>query len=352
MEHQLAQRIGDGGPIKGFQSKPSWLALFPAKCPGHDKRAHHQHTGQHGHLDQQIPPSLPEPQTPQQRHQMGQRQEARDGPHCVWHHLQWDHSLVGDQLGAHPGMESAVWDEVLIANAGRMDAIYGPALMLGAGAVYVLLSLLAVAGALPLYAGLDLKFNWERFWSDASRYFRPFLGLAVVAAFLFLAADWAAELVDALIAESVAGSNDEPMLFTSSVLLSGGLRFGLFALIVMVFQYAKAIAAARQVRNIFFLVRRAFAFVSRHFLAALLLFSMFCLLELGINALDIAVWHFLLPGADTLAQWAWLAFVTALLVVNKLAFFAGQLLFYTETRRRADEHGSISIAEADYAAEY
>ena len=267
-------------------------------------------------------------------------------------HRQWDHSLVGDQLGAHPWMESAVWDEALIANAARMDAVYGPPMMFGAGAAYVLLSLLAVAGALPLYAGLDLKFNWERFWSDASRYFRPFLGLAVAAALLLLAADWAAELVDAFVAEAVADSNDEPTLFASRVLLNGGVRFGLFALIVMVFQYAKAIAAARQVRNLLFLIRRAFAFVSRHFLAALLLFSLFCLLELGINAMDAAAWHFLLPGADTPAQWAWVAFVTALLVVNKLAFFAGQLLFYTETRQRADEHGRISVVATDYDTEY
>lgn len=37
-------------------------ALFPAECPGYDKHADDRYASQHGHLGQEIPPSLPEPQ--------------------------------------------------------------------------------------------------------------------------------------------------------------------------------------------------------------------------------------------------------------------------------------------------
>lgn len=276
-------------------------------------------------------------------------------PLAVLVHQQWDHSLVGEHAGlqdADPGFERTVWEENLVSRIFLLRGIYGGFQLWVAALVYIAISLLILAGVLPLYTGLDLKFSWERFWTNASRYFRSFLGLALIAALLFWAADFASVTLDAFIADAVAGSDDEPMVFLTSVVITGGFRFIVFGLIVLVFQYAKAIAASEGLRNIFYLTRKAFTFVSRYFFGAALLFVILSLLELGINALDVAVWYYVLPGSEFWVHMTWLAAVTVLLVIIKLAFLAGAMKFFDETQRRTDDRWRVQLDSGSYGAAY
>lgn len=263
-------------------------------------------------------------------------------------HARWDHSLAGEQLDAMPGMEISLWDEILITKQQQFEGVYNVTFIVIAGLCYLMFSLLVISGALPLYAGLDLKFSWDRFWANASRYFRPFVGLAIVAALLFLAADLGAEIMNSVLSDAVATSDDEPTIFFTSVLLAGAFRFMLFALIVLVFQYAKAIAAAEGLRNIIYLIRKALGFVARHFLSVLLLFAILGAIEISVTALDAGVWHFLMPDAEGWMAWSWVVVITALLVTIKLSFLACQLHLYNETLRHADEQGRIHLSIESY----
>jgi hypothetical protein len=270
-------------------------------------------------------------------------------------HKQWDHSMIGRQLatdGMDPGLYRSIWDETKAIHGGHLGVTYDSLLMWLAGILYVIVCILIIAGALPLYTGLDLKFTWDRFWVNASRYFRSYVGLAILAGILFFAADFAALTVDSLIAEAGANSDDEPMVFLTGVVLTGGFRFLLFGLIVLVFQYAKVVAAAESLRNIIYLVRKAFSFVSRHFLTAVLLFICLGLIDLGINALDTAVWYYLMPGLEIWIQWSWLIAVTALLVIVKLSMLSCQLQLFVEIRRRSGDRWRVQLDSDSYATEY
>ena len=270
-------------------------------------------------------------------------------------HQRWDRSLIGAQLaseGVDAGMERTVWDETLYGDRGHLHGLYSDLFMWVSGLVYALVCVLVIAGALPLYSGLDLKFSWDRFWANASRYFRPFFFLAIFAALLFWAADFGTVVVDSLMAEAGAGSDDEPMLFLTNVILTGGLRFLLFGFVVLVFQYAKVVAAAEQVRNIVYLIHKAFVFVGRHFLSAVLLFLVLSILELGVCAVDVAVWSYLLPRFDLAIRLAWLVLITVVLVVLKLSFFACQLNLYVDIRRRSGGLWRVGTETSRYAVEY
>ncbi|HUX07061.1 MAG TPA: hypothetical protein VMX35_07065 [Acidobacteriota bacterium] len=263
-------------------------------------------------------------------------------------HRAWDHSTIAHDPEILPAMQGIAMDELMLAGQERFESLYNPLFMAIAGVIYVLFSMLVLAGVLPLYAGLDLKFNWERFWGNASRYFRPFIGLAVLAALLFWAADLASELVDAFVKDALAGSDDEFSVFVTGTLAVGAFRFLLFSLIVLVFQYAKVIAAAEGLRNIIYLTRKAFGFVSRFFVVAVILFSLLGLIEFGIVALDAAVWNYALPGADSLFGWGWLVLVMLLLSAVKLSFFSSQVLLYTEISRRASEGVRVELNSGSY----
>lgn len=212
-------------------------------------------------------------------------------------HSQWDHSLMSIQVQENPNINSALIDELLIQDSSQMEPIYKLPMMLVGGGGYLLFSIFLLAGALPLYSGLDLKFNWDRFWMDAARYFRPFIGLALIAFVLFLGVDYLANGVKDLVAKATAGSNDEASLFVSNVILVDGLRYFLFALVVLVFQYAKIVSASEQLRNIIYLVRQSFTFVIRNFFNVILLFIIISIVDFGICALDLAVWHYMIPDA-------------------------------------------------------
>ena len=265
-------------------------------------------------------------------------------------HRAWDHSTISDDLERLPAMQGIAVDELMLAGQSRYEANYNPLFMAIAGVIIILCSMLVLAGVLPLYSGLDLKFNWDRFWLNASRYFRPFIGLAILAALLFWAADLASELVDALVDDALAGSDDEFTLFVTGTLVTGAFRFLLFSLIVLVFQYAQVIAAAEGLRNIIYLTRKAFGFVSRFFVVALVLFSLLGMIEFGIVALDAAVWHYLLPGAESLFGWGWIVLVMILLTAVKLSFFSSQVLLYTEISRRASEGVRVELDSGNYEA--
>lgn len=263
-------------------------------------------------------------------------------------HETWDHSLLGEHVARGDFLPSVAVGELLVHTGNEMSALYRLPFMIAFGGAYLVIQIFIIAGLLPLYSGLDLKFNWDRYWSDAARYFRPFLGLAIVAMFFFYGAHLLSTATLNLVTESVAGSNDEAAVFVSTVLFTTGFRFLLFSLVVMVFQYAKIISASEQLRNIIYLVRRAFAFVARNFLRALLLFFMLGLLEMGITAMDVAVWHYMLQDAGVVAQWIWIAVVTAALTMARLAFFSAQSVFFNEARRKESEAGSIRVSSGTY----
>lgn len=264
-------------------------------------------------------------------------------------HTGWDHSLIADQLAAQNLQPVTAWDEMLVGNAGTMALVYNTPQMLASGLAYLLISIFILAGALPLYSGLDLKFNWDRLWADAARYFRPFLGLAIIAAAFYFMLNSLTVIIDGMVAESMMNSDDELANFVSGVIFTGGLRFALFALVVMVFQYAKIVAASDQLRNVIYLVRRAFIFVSRHFVMAILLFFVIALVEFGITAMDLAVWHYLLPGSATWVQWTWLVVSTFLLVMVKMSYFSCQLMYYIESKRRETESSGVRLSSSSFA---
>ena len=264
-------------------------------------------------------------------------------------HNRWDHSMLpAADATVLPQAETIAWDEILIAQGSGLSAVYNSLVMPVAGVAYILFTALVLAGVLPLFSGLDLKFNWDRFWSNASRYFRPFVGLALIAALLFWAADAAGILLNDLVNDALAGNDDEASVFITGVLVTGSFRFLLFAMIVMIFQYAKAVASTEGLRNIIYLTRKAVSFVSRHFVTALLLFSLLGAIELGILALDTAVWHFALPGADPAFSWFWLVVVTVLLAGIKLGFYASQVLLYVEISRRTNEGVRVELDAGQY----
>jgi hypothetical protein len=263
-------------------------------------------------------------------------------------HARWDHSTISQNLDTLPAMRGMVLDELLSAKRESLAPVYTPLFMSLAGIVYLLLSMLVLAGLLPLYSGLDLKFNWDRFWVNASRYFRPFIGLAIIATLLFWAADMASELVNSMVNDALASTNDEFSVFVTGVLVTGAFRFLLFSLIVLVFQYAKVIAAAEGLRNIIYLVRRAFWFVSRYFVIAVVVFSLLGLIEFSVIAIDAAVWHYLLPGVEDFVCWFWVALVSFVLIALKLSFFSSQLLLYMEVSRRAAEGVRVDLDTGSY----
>lgn len=264
-------------------------------------------------------------------------------------HTSWDHSMIAGQLNAQNIQQVTAWDEMLTGNATTMSLVYNTPQMLASGLAYLLISIFILAGTLPLYSGLDLKFNWDRLWADAARYFRPFLGLALIAGFFYFLINSFTVFVDGMVAESMSTSDDELANFVSGALFTGGLRFLLFALVVMLFQYAKIVAATDQLRNVIYLIRRAFIFVSRHFIMAILLFSVLALVEFGFNAMDLAVWHYLLPGSATWVQWTWLIVSTFLLMMMKMSYFACQLMYFVESKRRENESGSVRLSSSSFA---
>ena len=268
-------------------------------------------------------------------------------------HERWDNSMLpGAEPAALPQADTVAWDEALISRESELGGIYNSLVLPVTGLAYILFSALVLAGVLPLFSGLDLKFNWDRFWGNASRFFRPFVGLALIAALLFWAADTAALVLDDLVNDALAGNDDEASVFITGVLVTGAFRFLLFAMLVMVFQYAKAVAATEGLRNIIYLTRKAVSFVSRHFVTALMLFILLGAIEFGVLALDAAVWHFALPGADAAFAWAWLVVVTVLLVGLKLSFYASQLLLYVEISRRTSEGVRVDLDTGQYNAAY
>lgn len=256
-------------------------------------------------------------------------------------HNSWDHSLINGAVAQNQVLTSTVVDELLIKNSDQMESIYKLPMMLVGGGGYLLFSIFLLAGAMPLYSGLDLKFNWDRFWSDAARYFRPFVGLAAIAFILFFGADYLANGVKNVVASSTAGSNDEASLFVSNVILVDGLRYFLFALIMLVFQYAKIVSAAEQLRNIIYLIRRSFSFVIKHFFKVILLFSVICLVDMGISALDMAVWQYMIADMGIGVQWFWLIFSTFLFGVIKFTYLAAQMVNFLDIKRRVSESRGI-----------
>lgn len=259
-------------------------------------------------------------------------------------HQQWDHSLIGSQLGLVAGMKVMVYDELLIGHSADLNGFYSTAFMFVVALGYILFNIWVVAGALRLYSGLDLKFNWDRFWSDASRFFRPFVGLAIIAAAMYFIVDTISVGVNNLVADSLRNSNDETANFLTGVVFTGGLRFLLFYFVLMVFDYAKAISAAEQLRNVIYVMRSTISFVARNFLKVLALFAILGLLEFGIASLDVAAWQYFLADAGQELRWGWLILITLLLSAVKLGFLSCQLVYYVETRRRESESGGIRIS--------
>jgi len=267
-------------------------------------------------------------------------------------HRAWDHSLLAEDGAERPELASAAVDEVLIERHEFLGAMYSRTFIAMSGLAYVLFSILMLAGALPLYSGLDLKFSWDRFWANASRYFRPFVGLAVIAAVAFLAAGATADLFEGAVKDALIGNNDEASVFITGVLVTGAFRFIIFSLVVMVFQYAKVIAAAEGLRNIIYLIRRAVVFVLRNFVVALVLFSLLGAIEVGIVALDSAVWNFVLQDAESAVSLTWLVLMTAMLITVKLSFFSSQLLLFDEISRRASDGVRVDLDSRQYEAAY
>ena len=267
-------------------------------------------------------------------------------------HRAWDHSLLAEDSAARPELAGAALDEVLIERHEFLGAMYSPTFIAMSGLAYVLFSLMVLAGALPLYSGLDLKFSWDRFWANASRYFRPFVGLAIIAAVAFWAAAAAADLFEGAVKDALIGNNDEASVFITGVLVTGAFRFIIFSLVMMIFQYAKVIAAAEGLRNIIYLTRRAVVFVLRNFVVALVLFSLLGAIEVGIVALDSAVWHFVMPGAGNAVSLTWLVLMTAMLITVKLSFFSSQLLLFDEISRRASDGVRVDLDSRQYEAAY
>ena len=267
-------------------------------------------------------------------------------------HESWDQSLIHQNMAADPALASTVLDELLIKDSSHIESIYKLPMMLVGGGGYLLFSIFLLAGAMPLYSGLDLKFNWDRFWSDAARYFRPFIGLALISFVLFVGADYLAAGIRDLVSNATANSNDEASLFVSNVILVDGLRYFLFALIVLVFQYAKIVSAAEQLRNIIYLVRRSFSFVIRHFFKVFLLFLVISIIDAGICALDHAVWNYMIPDMGIEVQWVWLIVSTFIFGVVKFTYFAAQMVNFLDIRRRTSESAGIRGASLRNSGAY
>lgn len=259
-------------------------------------------------------------------------------------HHQWDHSLIGSQLTLRADMKTLAVDELIVGHSVGLQGFYNTTFMFIAALGYILFNIWVIAGALRLYSGLDLKFNWDRFWSDASRFFRPFIGLAIIAAAMYFIADTISVGVNNLVADSLRNSNDEAANFLTGIVFTGALRFLLFYFVLLVFDYAKAISAAEQLRNVLYVMRSTVTFVSRNFFKVLVLFAILGLLEFGITALDVAVWQSFLTGADQVLRWGWLVLITLLLTAVKLGFLSCQLVYYVETSRRESESGGIRIS--------
>lgn len=272
-------------------------------------------------------------------------------PLVVEMNSQWSHSLLPAEAGEHGILAASLWDELLIAISGGMDLYFSPFFLGGMALLYILVSMFLLAGTLPLYSGLDLKFNWERFLSDGARLFQPFLGLAVISVLLFVAADFASDSVRTLIQDSLADSNDEASKFISGVLFTGLLRFLLFSLVILLFQYAKIISASEQLRSVFYLLKNALSFFSRHFLLVLALFALVGVLELLFILLDTAVWHFMIPEESIVIRLIWLIASSSTFVFLKLLYFATQTMAYKEIKRTEYEANSVqevSRSESSY----
>jgi hypothetical protein len=257
--------------------------------------------------------------------------------------------MIVDSVSSGEIPLSVVQDELLIASESSMEVIYRQPYFIVSGLGYLFVSMFILAGLLPLYAGLDLKFNWDRFWSDAARFIKPFIGLAIISVAFFALADLLSSITRSFVIESLANSNDEPVIFVSTILFTHALRFILFALVVMIFQYAKIISATEQLRNVIYLIRHAFSFVGRFFLKAIILYAILSALEFGVLILDISVWHYMLPKTDMWIQLLWIITATLLFVIVKFCFFACQSLFYEETRRVESESGSIRLGDSSYS---
>ena len=267
---------------------------------------------------------------------------------------QWDYSLIGEQLSESGILQSTVYEEFIIGNAGQMQNIYNKEIMIVYGVLLAIFSVFVLAGALPLYCGLDLKFHWDRLWSDSARFFKAFLGLSIISAIFLWLVHLLSNTINDLVANAIVNNNDELTVFITGTLFTNGLRFLLFSLIVMVFQYAKIASASEQLRNLIYLVTRAFSFVGRHFLKVLILFVMINILDIGMNLLDHAVWHYWIADSDIIVQWIWIIFVTIVLVSIKLSYFSSQLILYVETRRKESETGGVRISggSGGYSSDY
>jgi hypothetical protein len=264
-------------------------------------------------------------------------------------HDTWDHSMIVDSVTAGNMPLSVVQDELLISSDSSMEIIYHRTLFIVTGLGYLFVSMFILAGLLPLYAGLDLKFNWDRFWSDAARFYKPFIGLAIISIAFYAAADFISNTTRSFVIDSLANSNDEAIVFIATVLFTHALRFILFALVVMIFQYAKIISATEQLRNVIYLIRRAFSFVGKFFLKIIILYAILSVLEFGVLLLDISVWHYMLAKTDMWIQLLWIVVATLLFVVVKFSFFACQSILYEETRRVESESGSIRLGDSSYS---
>lgn len=254
---------------------------------------------------------------------------------------QWSSSLLPSQMADHGMMPSLAVSELFINVSQQMSNHYSSGLFIAVGLFYLIVCMFVLAGSLPLYSGLDLKFNWERFLSDGARLFRPFLGLAVISVLFFVLADLISASVNEVVHQSMADSNDEASMFIIGVLFNTLLRYFLFSMVVMIFMQAKICSASEQLRNVIYVIRRAVSFVIKHLLSVLSLFLLVALLEFLIVMLDVSIWHYMLAESSFVVQLVWLVFSTMLLVTIKLLYFASQSQLYNETKRIENDASSI-----------
>jgi hypothetical protein len=268
---------------------------------------------------------------------------------------QWDHSMLPLQIEGSGFTQAMVFDELLNNNFSAISNSYQSPLFLFIGISFILISTFILAGLLPLYFGLDLKFNWDRFWSDGARSFRSFLALIVIAIPFFVLADFISNLADKYLILPLAVGNSEAAQFVTVAILSNGFRFFLFALVVILFQYAKIVSASQQLRNVFYLIRNAFTFVGKHFFRIILIFLILAILDQGLFMLDTVIWTYLVQDAGVGFQWAWLLISSFLMIFMKFSYFACQGMLYVELKRRDVESGSVRNPDKhrfDYTAGY
>jgi len=253
----------------------------------------------------------------------------------------WNFSLLPSQMQEQGFSATLAYQEVLTGAIVQQGNFYSVTMISILALLYLACVIFIIAGTLPLYGGLDLKFNWERFLSDGARFFRPFLLLAIISLLFFWLADVITTSITDLVNDSLAESNDEATIFFSGLIFTNVLRFIVFSLMVMIFQYAKIAGAVEQLRNILYLLRRSAGFISKHLLQVLAVFAIITILDVLVHLLDKAIWYYMTPGDSLLIQSIWLIISTALLVFIKLVFFGAQVQLYGETRRRETESSSI-----------